>query len=104
VRERKSTTDEALNAERSTRSASAHPQKDSGESAFLLDVRRALQLWSPAFADTELDNWGGWWRNRYRENGKKALRVLAEIRGMVREGRIRGNPGAAAGDLWKRLP
>ncbi len=59
-----------------------------------------LLLWSPAFAKDELANWGGWWRNRYREQPAKAQRLIAELRGMIREGRVSGNPGAAAVDLW----
>ena len=52
----------------------------------------------------ELTNWGGWWRNRYRENPDKARRVLADIRSLVRERKVLGSPGAAAFDLWARLP
>jgi len=63
-----------------------------------------LLLWSPAFAQDELANWGGWWRNRFREKPGKAQRLVAELRGMIREGRVSGNPGAAALDLWARLP
>ena len=68
---------------------------------FLADT---LRNFSPKAAHTELENWGGWWRNRYRENSAKARKVLAELAGMIREGRIRTNPGAAAKDLWQRLP
>jgi hypothetical protein len=63
-----------------------------------------LCLASPAVAKRELGNWGGWWRNRFRESPDKATRVLAEVRSMIREGRVRQNPGAAAVDLWSRLP
>ena len=51
-----------------------------------------------------MENWGGWWRNRYREDPEKARRVLAEVRSMIRERRIHTNPGAAGKDLWSRLP
>jgi hypothetical protein len=51
-----------------------------------------------------MTNWGGWWRNRYRENPDKARRVLAELAGMIRERRIKRNPGAAGLDLWGRTP
>jgi len=63
-----------------------------------------LSAHSPKKAGLELENWGGWWRNRYRENPQKARRVLAELLSMVRERRIRKNAGAAGADLWKRLP
>ena len=51
-----------------------------------------------------MKNWGGWWRNRFRENPSKAARVLAELASMVKERRINRNPGAAGLDLWNRLP
>jgi hypothetical protein len=52
----------------------------------------------------ELDNWGGWWRNRFRENPDKAQRVIDDVANMVKEGRILKSFGAAAVDLWSRLP
>ena len=71
---------------------------------FFERLKEVLLLWSPAFAKDELANWGGWWRNRFRENPAKAQRLIAELRTMIREGGIKGNPGAAAVDLWKRFP
>ncbi len=68
------------------------------------DLQETLELHNPATAESELTNWGGWWRNRFRQNPAKAVRLLAEMRSMVKEGRIHKNPGAAAVDLWKRLP
>ena len=53
---------------------------------------------------TELANWGGWWRNRFRENPAKSRAILAELRSMIREGRITGNPGAAAVRPMEALP
>ena len=95
----------ALNeAERLTLSVSAHEKSPGAEKDFLGDVKAALEAWGPERAEAELTNWGGWWRKRFRESPDKARRVLAEIRSMVREGRILSNPGAAAMDLWKRLP
>ena len=96
--------DKAFNAERLTRSVSAHEKSPGAEKDFLEDVKAALEAWGPERAAAELTNWGGWWRNRFREDGSKAQRVLAEIRSMVRERRILSNPGAAAMDLWGRLP
>jgi len=100
----KSTVHNTFNAERLTCSVSAHEKGSTKEQPFLREVKEVLHLWSPAFAQNELDNYGGWWRNRFRENPGKSGRVLAEIRSMIREGRISGNPGAAAMDLWKRFP
>lgn len=94
----------AFNAERltlsvSTRKAGAGPEKE-----FLAEVSETFAKTSPKTAKAELVNWGGWWRNRFREDPAKARRVLAEIHSMIKEHRILDNPGAAAGDLWKRLP
>ena len=63
-----------------------------------------MAAFAPDTARTELANWGGWWRNRFRERPNKAWRVLTEVRSMARERRITQNPGAAAADLWKRSP
>jgi hypothetical protein len=82
----------------------SQPEKAAeGEAAFMAHVLEAFSSFGPKGSENEIANWGGWWRNRYREDKGKARRVLAEIRGMVREGRIRRNPGAAANDLWKRF-
>jgi uncharacterized protein YdaU (DUF1376 family) len=74
------------------------------ETRFMADVAAVISTWSPKEASGELTNWGGWWRNRYRENPRKSQKVLAEIKGMILEHRIRRSPGAASRDLWKRLP
>jgi hypothetical protein len=74
------------------------------EKEFLKDVTEVMGKWRPAAAEAELENWGGWWRNRHRQNADKARRVLAEIGALVKEGRVDKSPGAAAVDLWKRLP
>jgi hypothetical protein len=93
------------NAERSPLSVSARKGKaGAAEQRFLTEVREVLGAASPQIAQQELANWGGWWRNRFRENAPKAARVLAEIRGMILERRVHTNPGAAASDLWRRLP
>jgi hypothetical protein len=96
--------------ERLALKGSAHEQSllaqapRSTEARFLLEVLEAMKLWSPKQAEHEAENWGGWWRLRFREDADKAQRILAEVRSMIREHRIRSNPGAAATDLWKRLP
>ena len=59
---------------------------------------------SPKTAKAELVNWGGWWRNRFREDADKARRVLAEINSMIKEHRILENPGAAAATFGKGSP
>ena len=105
VQDSNSTVHNALNdAERLPRSGS--PRKDSAslEKDFMEDVKATMEGFSPKFASAELENWGGWWRNRFRESPDKARRVLAEIHSMVKERRIQTNPGAAATDLWSRLP
>jgi len=86
------------------RSASPPSSKGAAEQKFLAQVVEIIAAWSPKEASKELTNWGGWWRNRYRENPDKAHKILAEVRVLIREQRITGTPGAAAGDLWKRLP
>ena len=90
--------------ERLTLSGSTREQPRDGEREFLEELSGTLATFNPSAAQAELTNWGGWWRNRFRENPAKARRVLAELRSMIRERRIRRNPGAAAKDLWDRLP
>jgi hypothetical protein len=63
-----------------------------------------MTLRGPKHPQDELANWGGWWRNRFREAPDKARRVLAEVRSMIRERKIKTKPGATAVDLWKRFP
>jgi hypothetical protein len=93
-----------LTAERLTLSSSPPKEGDDREKAFLEELQAILQGFSPVKAAAESKNWGGWWRNRFRENPAKARRVLAELAGMVQERRIQRNPGAAGLDLWNRLP
>ena len=92
------------NAERLTRSVAAPSKRREGETEFRGEVAEVCELWQKGSSRLELENWGGWWRNRYRENPDKARRILAEVASMLREGRILKNPGAAALDLWGRLP
>jgi hypothetical protein len=91
-------------AERLTLSGEAPKGDSKPETEFLESLHETLHRFSPAKATAELRNWGGWWRNRFRENPDKARRVLADVGSMVREHRIRRNPGAAGLDLWNRLP
>ena len=70
----------------------------------MTELLATLQAYNGKLAAKELTNWGGWWRNRFRENPDKARRVLAEVRCMIRERAVHCNPGAAAVDLWNRLP
>jgi len=46
------------------------------EKEFLADVTEVMGKWRPAAAEAELENWGGWWRNRHRQNADKARRVI----------------------------
>lgn len=87
-----------------TFSGSTREQPRDAERDFLEDLRTALSGFSPGQATAEMENWGGWWRNRFREDPAKARRVLGELASMIRERKIRRNPGAAGLDLWKRLP
>ncbi len=68
------------------------------------ELRETMETFDPKQAAQELGGWGGWWRNRFRENADKARRVLADVRSMIAERRIKRNPGAAGLDLWGRLP
>ena len=92
------------NAERLTRSVLPRKGSASDEKDFMEGVKETMQAFSAKFAGSELENWGGWWRNRFREKPDKARRVLAEIKSMVKEHRIQTNPGKAATDLWSRFP
>ncbi len=74
------------------------------EGTFLAELFAALKSYNPAQAKAEMTNWGGWWRVAYRTNPDKSRRVLADLSNMISERRINSNPGAAAADLWKRLP
>ena len=85
-------------------SASPLKKESELEQQFLAEVLETIATWSPKEGSQELVNWGGWWRNRFREDADKTRRIVAEIASMIREHRITGSPGAAAGDLWKRLP
>ena len=71
---------------------------------FLADLFTSLRRFDPKLASAEMANWGGWWRNAFRSNPAKTRRVLAELSSMISEHRVHSNPGAAAADLWRRLP
>jgi hypothetical protein len=103
--EMKEKIDIAINpAERLTLSGSSQEMPVDGENGFLEDLSAALGQFSKKQAVKEMTNWGGWWRNRYRENPDKARRILAELAGMIRERKIKRNPGAVGLDLWGRTP
>jgi hypothetical protein len=102
---KKKSTDKALNTdERLTFSSVTREQPRKGEPEFLKELSGALASFNPSAAQSELISRGGWCCNLFRENPAKARRILAELRSMIRERRIRRNPGAAAKDLWDRLP
>ena len=90
--------------ERLMLSVSTHNEAAPGESEFFEKLERVLKPTGKRQAGLELTNWGGWWRNRFRAQPDKARRVLAEVHSMLKEGRVRKNAGAAAVDLWARLP
>ncbi len=68
------------------------------------DLKDTLARFNPKAVTREIEGWGGWWRNRFRENADKARRVLAEVASMVAERRIHTGPGQTANALWSRLP
>ncbi len=68
------------------------------------DLKHTLERFDAKTVTREIEGWGGWWRNRFRENADKARRVLAEVASMVAERRIHTGPGQTAYDLWGRLP
>ena len=78
--------------------------KAAEERLFLAELLTVLRRFDPKLASAEMANWGGWWRNAFRTNPAKTRRVLAELSSMISEHRVHSNPGAAAADLWKRLP
>jgi len=65
--------------------------------------RDFLERFREATSESEMANWGGRWRNRYRADPDKAQRVIAELESMHKEGRIHSNAGACANDLWDRF-
>ena len=98
-------TDKVIHNSNGSLLSAAPPKKAvAGERDFMREVQDMLELFSPATAQSELTNWGGWWRNRFRHDPRKARVVLADIRSLVTERRIAKTPTAAAQDLWKRLP
>jgi len=93
-----------LTAEKGSKGTKA--EQCSGSTALKVDLdreREFLQRLGEITGPKEMANWGGRWRNRYRENPGKAIRVLAELKSMHKEGSIVRNAGAAADDLWRRF-
>jgi hypothetical protein len=86
------------------RSASVRGKPHPAEKELLGELKEIYEQWRGGSSGLVMENWGGWWRNRIREDADKARRILAEMRVLVREGRVIGEPGAAGADLWKRLP
>lgn len=78
-------------------------KRKGGEKTFLNEVTAVMARWSPKKAEKELANYGGWWRNRFRENADRAWRIIAEVGAMITEGRITKDPGKTAMDLWGRF-
>jgi hypothetical protein len=72
------------------------------EKHFLLQVGATLERWKKGSSKSELSGSGAWWRLAFRSDRDLIERVLAEVGMLVKEGRIKGTPGAAAVDLWKR--
>ena len=97
-------TDNTVNTEHLMRSVSVRGKPHSAEKELLGELKEIYEQWRAGSSGLVMENWGGWWRNRIREDADKARRILAEMRVLVREGRVIGEPGAAGADLWKRLP
>jgi hypothetical protein len=85
------------------RNAPGGAKKPNAEDAFLFEVADVMELWKPGSSKRELDNSGAMWRNSYRKNSDLALRTLADVRSLVKEGKIKFNPPSAFIDLWIRL-
>ena len=82
--------------------AAGGAKKITAENLFLLDVGEVMELWHKGSSKAELANSGIWWRTSYRAEPNLMRSILNEVRCMVKEGKIKTNPGAAAVDLWKR--
>jgi hypothetical protein len=72
------------------------------ENSFMKDVAEVMDAWKPGHSKNELTGSGAWWRLGYRINRDLAEKVLAEIKVMVKERKIKFNPGSTAVDLWTR--
>ena len=72
-------------------------QQISMENRFLSEVLEMMRTCQQrtVSVETEMKNFGGTWRLAFRENPNRAERSLAEVRSMVKEGRIREFPSAA---------
>ncbi len=86
------------------RGASLPKKQLDQEKSFLEQLRQLCEHHRQGSGQTELDDWGGWFRLRFREQPRKAARILAEVAGMLRERKLLKSPGAAFYDLWQRLP
>ncbi len=49
-------------------------------------------------------NYGGMWRNRFRQNPDKCFRILVSLEADLKEGKLVRSRGGYLADLWKRLP
>jgi hypothetical protein len=72
------------------------------EKAFLKEVDEVMEAWKPGHSKKESTGSGAWWRLAYRIDADLIIRVLAEVRAMVKEHTIKFNPGSTAVDLWAR--
>jgi len=79
-------------------------KKASAENRFLLEMAEVMETWKLGTGKKELSSSGGWWRMKFRAEPDKMRRILADVGGMIKEGKILDHPGKAAVDLWERLP
>ena len=94
----KDTPDEAINRLRNRNRDGKAPQdgkRQKAEEEFLESVGVIL-------GKTELQRNGGLWIKNFRTNPTRANAVIAEVRVMKLEGRIKASAPKAAIDLWKR--
>lgn len=61
-----------------------------------------MENWRKGSSKGEQSQSGAFFRMSYRKSPDLARRVLAEVHSMVKEGRIKFNPGSAFVDLWSR--
>lgn len=61
-----------------------------------------MESWKKGSSKGELSGSGAWWRMSYRCQPDLMRRILAEVSAMIKESKIKFNPGSTAVDLFKR--
>ena len=86
---------EASSKFRSLGSATRKPGRKPGE-------RAALEKLGALIGPSNMTNYGGLWRIRYREDPGKFERVVVDLASSIADGVVEA-PGGYADDLWKRF-